>query len=43
MLLLAGLNLDPNTLFTGAMTGLTYAVLATGLVPELSKPDATMV
>lgn len=28
----AALNLDANTLFTGLMTGLAYAVLATGLV-----------
>ena len=30
--LVAALSLEPNTLFTGAMTGLAYAVLATGLV-----------
>jgi ABC-type branched-subunit amino acid transport system ATPase component/ABC-type branched-subunit amino acid transport system permease subunit len=31
-LVLSSIELDPNTLFTGAMTGLAYAVLATGLV-----------
>ncbi len=31
-LLIGAINLDANTLFTGLMTGLAYAVLATGLV-----------
>ena len=30
--IVAAISLDANTLFTGAMTGLAYAVLATGLV-----------